>query len=131
MRTLGKDRTGVANWDRASRIVIERHIGWNSKRLVRGREIPGIAGVECRSPERLVGKIDARAELILVDIGDHLIEPSTVIHRELIGQLPLILKIAAEKPTELVASIVDGERRIDGVAGGIKRLHRPPSLDLR
>ena len=75
-----------ANW---------RDIGGRGDRLRRRREIARIAGVQRRAVERLVDDVDARAELVGVDILPHLVEAQAGIQRQLVGDAPLVLDVEA------------------------------------
>ena len=57
--------------------------------------------------KRLVGKADARAQLVGVDILPHLIEAQPGVHRQLIGDFPLVLGIDAGEPTEFRNIVAD------------------------
>ena len=68
--------------------------------------------------EWLVGEVDARAELIGVDVLPHLIEAQPGIDREIVRDLPLVLRIDAREPTKLGDVVGDRLRSIDGDAAG-------------
>ena len=54
----------------------------------------------CRAFKRLVSETEAWAQLVGVDILDHLVGAQASIHRELIGDFPLVLTIDAHKPAD-------------------------------
>ena len=74
----------------------------------------------CRVFGWLVGETEARAQLVGVDILVHLIKTQAGIHRELIGDFPLVLSIDTHKPADLRGFIADSFRRsiIGAVADG-------------
>ena len=83
-----------------------------------------------RAPERLVGQIEARAELVRLHVLEHLVESQPGIEGQLVGDLPLVLEVAAEQPAEFVAAIVNVERRLDRIAGRVERFHGRCAGDL-
>ena len=80
--------------------------------LHRRGESAGIAGVESRAVERIIGQADAWTELVGVLVLPHLIEPRAGIQCQLIRKLPFVLQIDAAQPAEEHAGIDRGKRGI-------------------
>ena len=97
-------------------VLHQRQIDRGSQNLRRRREVSRVAGVERGAVKRLPGQAEARAELVGVDILIHLVEPQPGVQGQVIGDLPLVLKIGAEQPAGFAAGIEDGEWRIDRIA---------------
>ena len=95
------------------RVLHQREIGRRSQHLRRRREVSRIAGVEGGAVVRLPGQADARAELVGIDILIHLVEPQSGVQGQVVGDLPLVLKIGADQPAGLGAGIEHREWRID------------------
>ena len=69
-------------------------------RLLWRREVARVAGVERRGVGRLVDEVDARAELVGVDVLPHLVEAQTRVQRQLVGQPPFVLNVDAGDAAE-------------------------------
>ena len=95
----------------------KRQIDRGRYHLSRRREVSCVADVERGIVGRLPGQADARTELVGIDILIHLVEPQTCVQRQLVGDLPFVLKIGADQPAGLGAGIEDGERRTERSAG--------------
>ena len=95
--------TGIVEIDRRllRRALKFGQIGRRGQSHVRRREIAGIAGVKRRAVGRRIGQADAWAELIGVDVFVHLVESQARVQRQLVGDLPLVLRVDAEQPTGL------------------------------
>ena len=114
VRALGQHGTGAAFGMRrragrrlldvrcaTRRVVEEGEIGGTGDHLRRRREVAGIAGMDRRARNGLVFQADARAELVGVDELIHLIEADAGIQGQLVGDLPLVLDVEAQEPTQL------------------------------
>ena len=110
--------------------LYQRQIGGGGEHQRRRREVSRIAGVESGVLERLVGQADARAELVGGDILIHLIETQAGIQRQLVGDLPFVLNVGAEQPSQFRARIGDAERRIVGIAVAIDRQNDRGIVDI-
>ena len=89
----------------------KREIGRRCLHQLRRREVAGIAGMEGGAVVRLVGKLNARAELVGVDKLPHLVEAQAGIDRQIVGDLPFVLDIDAGEPAEFRDIVGDRIRR--------------------
>src|SRR6202158_4668260 len=95
----------------------QRQIGRGGHHLRRRREGSRVAGMERGAIERHPGQADTRAELVGVDILIHLVEAQPCVQDQIIGDLPLVLKISAKQPAGLRAGSDPSGWRIHRTAG--------------